>query len=87
MRKVAKNAIHVDIANAKLNILVIGGGRMGEALIKGLTHSTKYEIYLGCGQGCTHIQTTTCTCTKYNYIILQVLLHSARNNRDLYLYM
>jgi len=46
MRKVAKNAIHVDIANAKLNILVIGGGRMGEALIKGLTHSTKYKIYL-----------------------------------------
>tara|TARA_E500000081_G_C6124256_1_gene349867 strand:- start:189 stop:1052 length:864 start_codon:yes stop_codon:yes gene_type:complete len=46
MRKVAKNAIHVDIASVKLNVLVIGGGRMGKAFIKGLTHSTKHKVYL-----------------------------------------
>jgi len=36
----------VDIASVKLNVLVIGGGRMGKAFIKGLSHSTNHNIYL-----------------------------------------
>jgi len=46
MRKVVKNVILVDIASVKLNVLVIGGGRMGKAFIKGLTHSAEHKIYL-----------------------------------------
>ena len=36
----------MDIASVKLNVLVIGGGRMGKAFIKGLSHSTNHNIYL-----------------------------------------
>ena len=46
MKKVAKNATLVGIASVKLNVLVIGGGRMGKAFIKGLTHSAEHKIYL-----------------------------------------
>jgi pyrroline-5-carboxylate reductase len=46
MRKVVKNVILVDIASVKLNVFVIGGGRMGKAFIKGLSHSANHNIYL-----------------------------------------
>ena len=36
----------MDIASVKLNVLVIGGGRMGKAFIKGLSHSANHNIYL-----------------------------------------
>ena len=45
-RKVVKNAILAVSASVKLNVLIIGGGRMGKALIKGLSHSTNHNVYV-----------------------------------------
>ncbi len=44
MRKVVKNAILVDSVSAKLKLIILGGGRMGKAFIKGLSHSAEHQI-------------------------------------------
>ena len=36
----------MDLASVKLKILVIGGGRMGNAFIEGLSHSAENQIHV-----------------------------------------
>ena len=36
----------MDLASVKLKILVIGGGRMGNAFIEGLSHSADNQIHV-----------------------------------------
>ena len=45
-KRVVRNAILVDLASVKLKIVVIGGGRMGNAFIEGLSHSSDNQIHV-----------------------------------------